>query len=390
MSAQEALKISLAGEKAARLRRLALEQSTATTHWGNLQMNFNGRIFTEFNDNITLRQVGPLSDIILRAQVGLEAKLPVSTHNQLELSLSGGYAKYIENPGFDRPYLLPNSRLGFDLFLTPFRLTFEDAFSYQQDSAERAVVTGTARFGGFQNLAGVTVLHDANRIKTTLAYHHLVFLSSTATFRHLDRESHLFVGRLDGEINPTLNAGLETGITPTTYQHSFLRDNLSISGGSFVRWTVSSHTSLDARVGLIAFQYVSLPGQAASSDITSTYFSIETHHRLRKHLQLHIQTGRESTLGVNNDQVDLWYARPEVDWAYRLGRSLQLGLQYERGQELGSQRGEKFDRWGISCGSSWNIGKHTTTGLHYSFMNRSSELSTRNYANHRVTFDVGF
>ena len=199
MSAQEALKISLAGEKAARLRRLALEQSTATTHWGNLQMNFNGRIFTEFNDNITLLQVGPLSDIILRAQVGLEAKLPVSTHNQLELSLSGGYAKYIENPGFDRPYLLPNSRLGFDLFLTPFRLTFEDAFSYQQDSAERAVVTGTARFGGFQNLAGVTVLHDANRIKTTFAYHHLVFLSSTATFRHLDRESHLFVGRLDGE-----------------------------------------------------------------------------------------------------------------------------------------------------------------------------------------------
>ncbi|MBI1840583.1 MAG: hypothetical protein HYR88_06985 [Verrucomicrobia bacterium] len=390
VEAQEALKFSLAGESAARLRRLALEQSTATTHWGNLQVSLHGRLFNELNDNITLVPERPLSDLILRAQAGIEARLPVSTRNQLEFSLSGGYAKYVQHPEFDRPYLLPGSRVGFDLFLTPFRITFEDSFSYQQDPAERAVVTGTAKFGGLQNLAGLTILHDANRIKTSVGYHHLLFLSSTADFRHLDRGSHLIVGRVDGEVYPTLNAGVETGITPTGYRHSFLRDNLSISGGAFVRWTASRHSSLEARVGMVAFHYASIPGQPRSSDVTSTYFSIDTRHRLRKHIELHIPTGRESTLGVNNDQLDLWYARPELDWTYRARGSLQVGLQYERGQEQGTRKGEKFDRWGISCGSSWGVAKHVSAGLHYAFMARSSEAASRAYANHRLTFDLGF
>src|SRR5262249_30573824 len=154
---------------------------------------------------------------------------------------------------FDRFFVLPGSAVAFDVFLRDLRLTFEDLLSYQEDPAERAVVRGTAEFGGLNNLAGVRAQTDWNKAKLLLSYHYEISVSSFASFDYLDRSSHEAFARLTLIPEPVLRPGLEAGVTPTAYRQSYLRDNVSYSAGGFVEYDATKHISLTARGGDVGY-----------------------------------------------------------------------------------------------------------------------------------------
>jgi hypothetical protein len=408
--AQEALSVSLAGERAARNRKYARELQPYTFKTGEAEVRLGGSLATEWNDNITLVEQDTISDTIFRPQVKADVSWPITTANYLEASIAAGYSKYLSHSEFDRPFILPGSALRFDVFLRDVKLTFEDRFTYQQDSAERAVVTGTAEFGGLDNVAGVQALADWNDANLSASYHHRLFVSMVPEYDYLDRSSHQFFSRFTLKPRPDLHLGTEAGLTPTDYFDSYLRDNLSYSGGVFAEWKVSPHLSVNGRGGVVFFHYDqdsgapsagrSLPGGrphplSASSpgdpqDVRSFYFNLGVSHRLRKALSVSLDVGQDSQQGVNDDLTEQFYIRHGVDWTISRQISATGNLVYENGTESGTMQTESFSRLSLKLAGSWQWSRRWNARLSWRFIARDSEQPQRGYDNHRVVLDIGY
>ena len=388
--AQEALGVSLAGEQAARYRKIARELQPYTFKMDEAEVRLGGTLATEWNDNITLLEQDAISDVIFRPQVTTDLSWPITAVNYLEVNVATGYSKYLSHSEFDRPFILPGSAVAFDVFIRDVKLTFEDRLSYQRDSAESAVVAGTAEFGGLDNLAGVQALADWNDATLSFSYHHRLFVSMASEFSYLDRSSHQFFSRFTLKPRPDVRAGTEAGLTPTTYLDSFLRDNLSYTGGAFAEWTVSPHISLNGRGGAVFYHYESAPGSSAAQDVRNLYFSFGLTHRLRKSLSVSLDIGQDSQLGVNNDLTEQFYLRHGVNWMISQHVSATGNFVYENGTESGVAQSESFDRLSVELAGSWQWSARWNARLSWRFTSRGSDKPSRGYDNHRVVLGIGY
>lgn len=398
-SAQEALNISLAGEHAARVRRLSREGQPYTIKYGGAEVRLSSRVAGEWNDNVTLLEKDEVSDFIFRPQATADLAWPITPANAFEASVTAGYAKYASHDEFDRPFVLPGSAIAFDIFVGDVRLTIEDRFSYYQDPAESAVVTGTAEFGGLENLAGLRALADWHDAELSVSYHHLLFVSTTREFEHLDRSSHQFFSRFTLNPAPFLQAGTEGGLTPTEYSDSFLRDNLSYSAGGFAEATITPHLSAHGRGGAVFFHYDDTAGRPGSGiftrteneeDVSNFYFGFGLTHRIRKSLTLSLDLGQESELGVNQDLAETFYVRPRVEWLVSQGISVSGSISYEDGTESGLHQSEHFSRISTGISGTWRWSKHWNAGLSWQFITRDSDQPLRSYDNHRVLLEISY
>ncbi len=390
IDAQEALGVSLAGEQAARYRKIARELQPYTFKMDEAEVRLGGIFATEWNDNITLLEQDTITDVIFRPQVTTDISWPITAANFLEVNVATGYSKYLSHSEFDRPFILPGSAVAFDVFIRDVKLTFEDRLSYQRDSAESAVVAGTAEFGGLDNLAGLQALADWNDANLSLSYHHRLFVATASEFAYLDRSSHQFFSRFTLKPRPDVRVGTEAGLTPTTYLDSFLRDNLSYSGGAFAEWTLSPHITLNGRGGAVFYHYEAAPGSSAAQDVRNLYFSFGVNHRLRKSLSVSLDIGQDSQLGVNNDLTELFYLRHGVNWMISQHVSATGNFAYESGTESGVAQSESFDRFSVELAGSWQWSARWNARLSWRFTSRGSDIPSRGYDNHRVVLGIGY
>jgi len=388
--AQEALDISMAGELAARSRRLAWEQQPYSLKLGEAKMRWATSLAAEWNNNVTLVEDDLLSDVIFRPQITTDLWWPITPANVLEVSVAAGYNKYVSHDEFDRAYVLPGSAVSFDVFLRDVRLTLEDRLLYQQDPVDSALVTGTAEFGGLQNVGGVQALFDWNDAQLLASYHHLLFISSTADYEYLNRSSHQLFTQFSLQPRPELEAGVQLGLTPTSYHDSYLLDNLSYSAGAFIEYAVSPNLSVQGRGGAVLFNYDSAPGQPTASDVSNLYFEMGGTLQLRKLINLSLRGGQETQLGVNNDLVELHYVRTQVDWLFARRVSLATHFFFEGGRESGLLGSEDFKRFGLITAATWRPHRKWSARLSYQFTTRDSESPDRSYDNHRVQLQVSY
>jgi len=390
VEAQEALSFSLAGEQATRNRRLLRELQPYSFKAGDAEVRLGANLATEWNNNITLLEEGAISDVIFRPQMKSDISWPVTTANYLEANFTAGYSKYLSHSEFDRPFIAPGSLVSFDLFFRDVKLTLEDQLSYEQDPAESAVVRGTAEFGGIENLAGIQALADWKDINLSFSYHHLLFVSMVPEFDYLDRFSHQFFSRLTFKLRPDLQAGTEVGMTPTTYVDSYLRNNLSYSGGGYVEWTVSPHISLSGRGGAVFYHYDAVPGSSAAQDVRSIYFNFILTHQLRRSLSVSLDVGQDSQLGVNNDLTEQFHLRHGVNWMISQKLSASGQFAYERGTESGIFQTESFDRLSVLLAGTWQWSRRWNARLSWRFLSRDSDFPLHGYDNHRVLLEIGY
>lgn len=387
---QEALSLSMAGESAAHFRKLQREFQPFTTKLGDAEIRLGAGVSTEWNDNINLVERGSQTDVIVRPHLTTDVSWAITTVNSLEVNVTSGYAGYVEHHEYNRPYILPNSALSFDIFLKDVKVTLEDRLSYQQDSAERAVVAGTARFGGFDNVAGLNVAADLKDLNLFFSYHHRLFLSSVREFEYLDRSSHELFARQSVSLRPDLRLGIEEGFTPTAYSHSFLRDNLNYSAGTFAEWMVSKTLSINAHVGTVLYQYTGnhLPG--AASGYSSYYFRVGVMNQIRKMLNHTLDVGQDTQLGVNNDLTRQLFVRYGINWMISRKVTATPSVTYEDGLQTGALLPESFSRLTFGTAMTWQWATRWNARLSWNFVSRRSDLPTRGYENHRVQLDVGY
>src|SRR5262249_30888898 len=146
---------SIAGVEAAMNKRAALEQAPYLVQFGNLRLNLGASAAAEYNDNVNLGDRNGQQDVILRPAVKLDSFLPITALNSLNFSVEVKPAFYLKHSTYDRLLISPGSELGFDFYVGDWLFNLHDRFSYEQDPISTGSVSGTAVYGGFNNMAGL-------------------------------------------------------------------------------------------------------------------------------------------------------------------------------------------------------------------------------------------
>src|SRR3989442_15785776 len=92
--AQEALRESLAGEKAAAARRGAIEHQSYNLQTGPVRLALGTSLGIELNDNVRYTGTDTAEDVILEPRVNTRLFWRVTEANALSASIGLGYRKY--------------------------------------------------------------------------------------------------------------------------------------------------------------------------------------------------------------------------------------------------------------------------------------------------------
>ena len=303
VSAQDALRDSLAGESAAALKRYARENQPYNLKLGDLKLLVDASLQVEANDNVNLVHSGAQADVILRPKISVAGTWPVTPLNSLDLSVGLGYAKYLEHGQYDQLLIQPGSALAFDFFAGDWRINLHDRFSYSQDPLQNGSVSGTAQYGGLNNALGFSADWDLRDVVLTVGFDHLNFISSTKRYSYVDHRAEQALGRASIQLHPAVKAGLEASGGPTDYAQPILSDNLNYSVGPFVGWQVDAHLNLELRGGFVGYTFVPNSGLQNLPDSSSYYFLLQLQHTPSETISHTLEAGRELSSGINANLI---------------------------------------------------------------------------------------
>jgi len=399
--AQEALRESLAGEKAAAARRKAIQSQAYNLKLGPVSFAVESSLGVELNDNVNLSEAGHQEDLILRSLLNTRAFWPVSEENALNFSAGIGYAKYLENPAYDRFVVAPGSELSFDLFVKDFRFTVFDRFSYTQNPLDVGSLSGVADYGALENTAGVNAAWDLYKVILSAGYGHLTWMSSTPQFDYLDRASELFNSRAAFSLNPALVAGLEGTGSLTAYDKRFLHDSLGYSAGVFAEWKLTGKLQVRSHVGYASYNFDTGGPVSLAGNPSTYYFAVKLDHILNEYITHSIEGSREVRLGIYSDFEETYTLRHSTAWKIIRGVDLGTQLFYEHGtyppsvfSPPGSPTvvlpGETFDRVGAAISLSHQLMKKLSARVAYRFTMKNSDSNSRDYAQNSLTISLTY
>ena len=187
--------MSMASEQAARARRLA---NTSLGYYnlmaGPTAWRFTSAMGLEWNDNISLTGIDPLSDLIFRPEVDARMLWPMTEKNALNLRVGAGYSAYVANPGYSRFYVRPGSEISFDLYSGNLTFNLHDRFSILEDAYQDPTIVGNGDYSRLENALGLSALWDLNKIIARAGYDHISYVSLNNNQRVPDGESDIFYG----------------------------------------------------------------------------------------------------------------------------------------------------------------------------------------------------
>ena len=414
VSAQDAVRPSLAGEAAAEARRQSLDRIPYNLLLGPVRFRVSATLGLEYNDNINIAEEQEIDDFILRPQVNFNALWPVTQLNSLRFDIGLGYAFYLENSEYNTNGILlaPGSQLSFDLFVGDFRINFHDRFSLEQDPIGELAEPGlgdVTDYGRFQNTAGISVLWDLNKAVATFGYDHYTFIATNDDFDYLDRNADSFMASLSVAVTSTTGVGLETAYVFNRYDEDLLNDSNNFSVGAFLETQVTNYVKVriaggyqtisfdDDDVVLGPFPPGFLPDNETflifedQGDLDDFYANILISHRINASFTHRLSAGHESQLGVNSNYIQLNYVRHTATWNIINRTLVSTELFYEDAEESGgflnAGRGEELRRYGGALSLGYQLTRHVTLGARYQYTQKDSDVPLRDYRQNRVSID---
>jgi Putative beta-barrel porin 2 len=392
LSAQDAIRPSLAGEQAAEARRQDIEHIPYNLMTGPIRYRVSATLGVEFNDNINLSENNAESDVIIHPQVNIDAIWPVTQINTLRLDIGLGYAFYLDHSDQNTNGILlaPGSQIAFDVFIGDFRINFHDRFSLQQDPIDELQISNVVDYGRFENAAGVSVMWDLNKIVLTLGYDHYTYVSTNSDFDYLDRNAEEIVGSAAVALTNTTSVGLESSFVATYYNQNVLNDSDTYTIGAFVETQITNYLRLRFAAGYQMIDFDNTGSVFDSMDSDDYYANVLISHRLNAAITQTLAAGHESQLGVNSNFISLNYIRHTVTWNVIRDTLLSTELFYEDADDSGGFINEHLHRYGGAVTVGYQLTPHVTLGLRYQYTKKDSNVPERDYAQNRVSIDATY
>jgi hypothetical protein len=386
---QDALRSSLAGERAAESRATSLRNQFYNLKLGPLQFKFDAAAMGGWNDNITTTEDGE-SDFYVGPTLTAQGVWPISPKNTMQFSIAAAYYKYIEHDELDRFTIRPDSALEFNIFVKDFRLNLHERFSYSLDPIDFGSVSGEAEYGGLDNTAGLLLDWDLNKVILTAGYDHYNFISDTPTSDPETRSSELFNLRGAIEINAALNTGPEFSAGITDYEENFHNDNRHFSAGWFADWKASDYISVRPRAGYVLYAFDSGGLVGDTPDLKSFYASLSLSHRLNQYFSHSLSGGHEVRAGIQSDALTLYYLHYDFDWKLIKNMALNGSAFYENGSDSSAATAEDYSRIGFHLGTGYQLTRNLGLNLGYQFTLKDSDRPLRDYRQNVVTLSLNY
>ena len=373
-------------------------------HLGPVQMRFGAFSGVELNDNISLVETNPLSDVLLKGGVLAGLAWPATTQSELRFGLKIGYVHYFEHSQNDHPEVAPDSALSWQVMFKDGSVTFFDQFSYLQDVINEGALSGVTTFSRFDNTVGARVNWQPKQWLIEAGYSHNDFFSDSAELQYLDRSSEFFFFRLGWRFAENTQGGLEASASLTHYREAIQSDNWSISVGPYLEWQITQNLRGALRGGPTFYEFESSGQSSQGSELNSYYVGLDVTHQLTDFLSQRLIGQRDVRLGLNQGSDYLEQFSMNYTLSLALTRHTDLGLNftYEHGTQpfevpiqLPSgvfilRYSETFDRFGVGPSFSWRATDKLSTSIGYYYWLRDSNLPDRGYTQNSLFFNVSY
>jgi hypothetical protein len=391
--AQEALRISLAGEAAA-ANRHAFEEQTGNLQIGRATFLFSAALGLEYNNNVNFSDELRQEDFIIGPEVDVTGLVPWSEANTLYLSLDLSYLKYIRYTQYDRFQIAPLSQLGFDIYVKDFHFNISDQVTLTQNPIAQGTISGQGVYNEFANVVGLSADWDLNDMVLSAGFNHQDAISTTSFYSYLDRTVESGFARATFQPSQALTGGPEATVGSTAYTQPVLNDNLNYSLGLFADWRATAHLRFTPRIGYTHYTFDPLPGQStAPPETRGFYFTLLAAQKLNEFVDINIDAGRQLSLGVNSDLLDLWYVRPFINFRLLEKANLWCNFVFEDGQDIGNSvlvQNETYTLFGGGVGASYQLSEKVVASLGYNYAVKNSDIPVRNYHQSRVSLRLQY
>jgi hypothetical protein len=285
-------------------------------------------------------------------------------------------------------FIAPGSQLGFDIYVKDFHFDLHDQLSLTENPVAQGTISGVGYYNELANVLGLSADWDLNDLVLSAGFDHQNAISTTSYYSYLDRRTESFFARAAFQLSQAITAGPEASLGLTAYDQPVLNDNLNYSLGVYADWQASAHLHFKARVGYTDYTFYALPNQPTPPDSSSYYFSVRMTHQLNDFLGYSIDAGRQLSLGIHSDLLDLWYVRPVIGLKLFEKFSLRPHMVFEQGTDIGNSifvPNEQYTLLGGGIGTSYQIMTKVVVNLDYDYSVKSSDIFSRNYHKNLIT-----
>ncbi len=387
---QDTVRPSLAGQAASEARQEDVSRIPYNLLLGPVRFRLGMSVGAEYNDNVNYAEINTQDDFIITPSLSLDAIWPVTQLNTLRLDLGIGYSFYLDHSNYNTNTILiaPKSQIAFDIFVSDFRINIHDRMQLQQDPIQEGALSNVAKYGRFENTAGVSVLWDLNKLLFQVGYDHYNFVSTTSTFDYLDRNSEIVYASAAFIVTPTITVGPEANAV----------FNLRVRAAGGYQWIDFNNNFVLFPFG--PFGLVPFPDHKNLEDY---YVNGSIGHRINAQLSQTLSAGHENQLGIQSNYITLNYVRHTLTWNLIRNVLLSTEFFFEDGEEsggplnatlfsvlTGQPAGEHFQRIGGAITLGYQLTPHVTLGARYQGTSKDSDVFLRDYNQNRISVDATY
>jgi hypothetical protein len=450
--AQEALRSSMAGEQAEELQKQAAANPYYNLQMGDLKLRFVSSLQVEGNDNVNLANSSPQADMSIRSEVDMTALWPVTENNTLALTIGAGYEKYLRTKSLDSFFFTPDSAVSFNIYAGDFLINLHTHFVYSAEQYQNVDVSGASSYTYFEDLTGLSVLWDLNKLKITFTYDHDIYLSDTPGFSYSDRNSELFSLRAGVETAPGSIVGLELGgsidnygtqpeynphgsnsvpvyatdgtyTDPTAFASetisqkqaigTFLGNQQSVNFGPYIQAAFSPHLSVEGSAGYTIYflsqsSFEDYPGEAVSvlsnivtgvmttnrapanpNTLSAFYADVTLTHMVNAKVKYTLTAGHQIQEGIYSDTLELYYANLNPTFMFIRNITLQTPINYNYA-ERGGTDGETYSYWEAGLVASYQMNAKVVLTSSYYYRAKQSDVPANDFVQNQLVLGLHY
>ena len=382
--AQEALRMSLAGDFAAESQRQA---ASTIGHYnlllGPVAWRFSSGLALDYNDNIHLREQNQTGDFILRPNLNIGMHWPVTQKNSLDVSLGAGYSAYATHSDLNQFYVNPGSGLSLNIYAGDCVINLHDRISITENAYQNPTAGGNGNYAQLENTAGASTFWDLNKLVAKLGYDHANDISLGSGRQVPDATSENWFMNIGARVLPEIITGVEAGAGLISYdQGQTTQPNATQwNAGAFCQAQISEYVRGRFDAGYTEYAPENTGAIANLSSAAGFYFQFSLSHRLNKFVNYSLSAGRSTDSSFYGQPYNYYFVRLQPNWNILRKFQLSTPFWWESGTQLyaGGGQGVDFEQVGVGLNISRAITQKLSGGISYQFIQENSAQSSLNY-----------
>jgi hypothetical protein len=400
-SGQETPRESTTGEKSAQAAKNKETLNSYNLHVGPLTFQVEPSLAVEFNDNIYWTEYDRVSDAIIRPELKLRAYYPISQLNTLSASVGIGYEYYVKNHELNssQPLISPGTELVSHLYAGDFHFRLNESFSYEESLSRSGYsyntgqfynLSGTAKFGRYDNKAGVLADWDLDRVVLTLGYQHENFWSSTSEYDYLNRQSELFQASATYFAAQQVRTGIESDAGFNRYEHPadetyHMEDHWRFKVGPFLGVDFTPNLKFQGGGGYEGVRATEYDFNGLNDNTYYAYAKLG--HRINQRVNQALLAGQENTLGWSSESQQDTYVRYSITFSNIRKMSISPRFSVDFIDSQGTVK-EVYTLYQAGVDALYHLSARWRVFANYNYLVKDSDSPFRSYTQNSLNIGI--